>query len=909
MVSVACIHHSESRSRRELLTESRSYIMRVRIIHSLGSKSQILTFVLFALLPCSPGVAGAVLSSGTPIQHGSVMQVPILISQVDNLLALEVGVYCDPHILTAFDPPPLTASVVARSLLSSGGVSEMPSPRGTLSGYAGLDAPPGNLTRVFGYPLSPAQTSGGGVHGDGTLAMLNFEILAFGASPPPFLDPVGGQVGASLIDAAGMPAELDSVTDGSAAAEPVPGTLWTLTSGIVGCALLVFRRIRKVPAAVLLCVLIGALPAGAQTAGRWVLVGWNDLGMHCMNGIDYSTAVILPPYNTIHAQLIDPSGRLVTTAAGITVTYQATPDSSGSINKSSIGKTNFWDYVNTLFGTSPSLDVGLAGYSMPGLANQPRPMSFEPSLTWFTATGIPITPFDDNGVKNYYPMMRLIARDQSNNVLATADIVLPVSDEMSCQNCHASGSFPDAQPTPNWVNDSNPIRDYKLNFLLLHDNHRFLGDMAPPSPQDIAFYRSVLKLAGFSEAGLYATATSPNPPSILCARCHASNALSLSGISGVSSLTTAVHTHHADVVVDGVSMDAANNRSACYQCHPGSTTRCLRGVMGNAVAPDGSMAIQCQNCHGSMLAVANPNRQGWLNVPKCQSCHTGTAVSNSGAIRYTSVFDNSGSERNAASQVFATKVDVPSRGLSMYRFSTDHGGLQCEACHGPTHAETPSSHVNDNVQANGLQGHAGELAECSVCHPSNQTLAAASGPHGLHPIGDAWALDHHTIAKLGTAPCRDCHGTDYKGTVLARAKNARFVVTKFGARQLWKGFQVTCYTCHNGPNDMRPTSNRAPIAFNATLVMPSPHRAPIGSNAAVVTSGVSVSIVLRAMDPDGSPVNLRIVAQPRNGTVALSAATATYYPNPGFHGVDSFNFAASDGLTDSNLATVALRVN
>jgi hypothetical protein len=332
--------------------------------------------------------------------------------------------------------------------------------------------------------------------------------------------------------------------------------------------------------------------------------------------------------------------------------------------------------------------------------------------------------------------------------------------------------------------------------------------------------------------------------------------------------------------------------------------------MGNAVAPDGSMAIQCQNCHGSMSDVANPNRQGWLDVPRCQSCHTGTAVSNSGAIRYTSVFDNSGSVRNATSQVFATREDTPSKGLSMYRFSTEHGGLQCEACHGPTHAESPSSHFSDNVQATRLQGHAGELVECTRCHPANQTLAAAGGPHGLHPVGNAWALEHDTTAKLGTAPCQDCHGADYKGTVLARANNVRFVVTKFGTRQLWKGFQVTCYTCHNGPNDMRPSTNRAPIAFNAGVVMmPSPHRTPIASNAPVAMSGVSVSIVLRAMDSDGSPVSVRIVSQPHNGTVALSAATATYYPNPGFHGADSFNFAASDGLTDSNLATVALRVN
>ncbi|MCX6626827.1 MAG: hypothetical protein NTW28_04250, partial [Candidatus Solibacter sp.] len=54
--------------------------------------------------------------------------------------------------------------------------------------------------------------------------------------------------------------------------------------------------------------------------GAYTLIGWNDLGMHCMDG-DYAIYAILPPYNTIHAQLIGPTGKLVKSGAGITVTY------------------------------------------------------------------------------------------------------------------------------------------------------------------------------------------------------------------------------------------------------------------------------------------------------------------------------------------------------------------------------------------------------------------------------------------------------------------------------------------------------------------------------------------------------------------------------------------------------------
>ena len=39
-----------------------------------------------------------------------------------------------------------------------------------------------------------------------------------------------------------------------------------------------------------------------------------------------------------------------------------------------------------------------------------------------------------------------------------------------------------------------------------------------------------------------------------------------------------------------------------------------------------------------MIDVAAPPRTGWLDEPACQSCHSGTAVHNNGAIRYLSVF-------------------------------------------------------------------------------------------------------------------------------------------------------------------------------------------------------------------------------------------------------------------------------
>ena len=81
-----------------------------------------------------------------------------------------------------------------------------------------------------------------------------------------------------------------------------------------------------------------ALPLPLLAANNQLL-GWNNLGMHCMDS-DYSVFSILPPYNTIESQLII-GGKLVTNGSSYTVTYQAVADPSGSINTTAMGKGNY----------------------------------------------------------------------------------------------------------------------------------------------------------------------------------------------------------------------------------------------------------------------------------------------------------------------------------------------------------------------------------------------------------------------------------------------------------------------------------------------------------------------------------------------------------------------------------------
>ena len=525
----------------------------------------------------------------------------------------------------------------------------------------------------------------------------------------------------------------------------------------------------------------GGDPAGgnATTGGatpRLALVAWNDLGMHCLDK-DFSVFSILPPYSNLHAQLVDPtSGKQVT--SGVRLTYQATADTRGSINSTSVGKSNFWTWAPALFGVAPAADVGLTGNPCPGLT--PAPMAWDAGAGYWKAEGLPVIPRDDALNPNYYPMVEVVARDAAGQVLASTRNVLPVSDEMSCTGCHTSGGGPDAQPAGGWVFDPDPERDWKLNILRLHDEKNF------GNPQLSGLYASALAGKGYRPLGLEDTVRTETRP-ILCANCHPSNALGTSGFAGVKALTSAVHSWHAHVIEDatGFPLDDSRDRTACYCCHPGTLTRCLRGVMGNAVDSTGAPVIQCQSCHGNMTALGAPARQGWIDLPACGSCHCPT--SSGDYAREVTVFEASGAVRPSTG-VFA--------GQGLYKHDSGHGSLQCEACHGATHAEYATTEANDNQQSLALQGYAGKLTECTTCH-ATVPFTKDGGPHGMHTLGQSWVTGHGGVVERDTTHCVTCHGSNLRGTVRSRVSaDRRFVVSGGALKTLLKGTLVGCQDCH-----------------------------------------------------------------------------------------------------------------
>jgi hypothetical protein len=369
-------------------------------------------------------------------------------------------------------------------------------------------------------------------------------------------------------------------------------------------------------------------PTQSSVTGDYVLLSWNDLGMHCMNQF-HANFSVLPPYNNLDAQLIR-RGDAVSLPE--LITQRVTIGYSFPGNTTSITKTDFWTYANALFGVTLAPDIGLTGLGLTGTMARVGPR--------FRAEGIPLTPFQDATptIESPYQRALVIARDSMGTELARSTPVAPVSVELSCvsSGCHASES---------------------------------------------AILQSHESVNGFN----------PAVRPILCAKCHADPILGASGRPDAGYFSFRIHDQHSfmDEQFAGTAL--------CYKCHPGQNAKCLRGVMNNR------FGLVCQDCHGGMVAMATSittGRTPWLQEPACRNCHTSR---------------------------FGEPIG------QLYRQSTGHGGVMCEACHNSTHAEWPSARSEDNANILALQSTAGPLTDCRVCHTVNPSGA---GPHGILPSVD-----------------------------------------------------------------------------------------------------------------------------------------------------------------------------
>ncbi|MCK5720469.1 MAG: hypothetical protein KAH84_11055 [Thiomargarita sp.] len=510
-------------------------------------------------------------------------------------------------------------------------------------------------------------------------------------------------------------------------------------------------------------------------------------GMHCMDK-RFDIFSILPPSNSLNVQVIrqDATPKFLNDSQ-IELRYTAVTDRRGSINSSSLNKTDFWQYGADLFAMDLLPGQGLAGLYMPADNTDVTTQSFqyktEPS--WFTAKSIPIVPIDDNGQYNSYPLLRVNAYDKnSGKLLAATDIVVPVSSDVSCKNCHATGETAANNPNITWATDTDAENEAKKNILILHDKHQ-------------------------------GTDLQDNTP-MLCNNCHYSSPLDIAknGVTGMQkfypSFSQAIHKKHGEV------MENTSDENNCYQCHPGKTTRCHRGVME-------TVGIECKDCHGNLLAVGGAFalktggsldgsndgeiRRPWVDLPRCQSCHTGDATNylqaedllNYDAIRLKQAYKIGD---QSASPIIAENKRFAENDNTLFQDSFGHGGIACSNCHGSTHATWPNANemANDNLTALQLQGHSGTIIECSTCHLADNLPLTINGPHGLHNINDErWTTGHEDFYENNASNCQACHGQELEGTALSKMAVTRSFNIEGSVITLEKGQTVSCDLCHNKP--------------------------------------------------------------------------------------------------------------
>jgi len=293
----------------------------------------------------------------------------------------------------------------------------------------------------------------------------------------------------------------------------------------------------------------------------YVVLSWNDLGMHCYNR-DFQDLAVLPPYNTLWAQVIKVGDPPQIVTEGIKVSYSF-PD-----NTYSVGKSNFWEYEQQLFGTDLPPNVGLTGKGLAG--------DMDLHGDHYAAEGIPLTEFSDSDVVNRYPYQLaevIVSELATGRELTRSTVVAPVSTEMNCDDCHYDGGV-----------ENIATGRIETNILTLHDESS--KDGYPPGHEGALMDRRP----------------------VLCAECHASNALNAPGVPGVPSLSKAIHEKHDEEV--------SSSLDGCYKCHPGPQTQCLRDVMST----DHDMV--CSDCHGTMADVAE-NQNPWFTEPRCDNaaCH------------------------------------------------------------------------------------------------------------------------------------------------------------------------------------------------------------------------------------------------------------------------------------------------
>ncbi|MBC8317113.1 MAG: cytochrome ubiquinol oxidase subunit I [Desulfobulbaceae bacterium] len=407
---------------------------------------------------------------------------------------------------------------------------------------------------------------------------------------------------------------------------------------------------------------------------EYVLLAWNTLGVHDLTDADNYWS-FHPPGNDIFAQLIKRGEVPEVVSAAVVVSY--------AVEKAFRNPSDhvpFWNNTSSLLGRMVPSNTGLTGNGLTGIMKYGQQGAF-------VAEGVPVTPYPDGGGYQPYPKVTIEARDQGGALLASTQVVVPVSTEMGCKNCHGGP----------WRVDGRAGFSDKTaaDILATHDR--------------------------ISKTDLLARAESGDP--VLCQSCHLSTGKKALGNQSNLSLSAAIHGFHANYLSD-------REDDACNACHPNNSTGSTHFMRGIHKA----IGLTCVECHGYLedhalsllkkemqlgrekaaylMENLSPRsvesiqdvqpRSPWVNEPDCLNCHVDFQPP----------------------EVVATFNEWTDSEEGLYRNRKEiSDAIFCAACHGSPHALYPAENpygqnrdVLQPMQYQNLPYPVGSNKNCSICH-------------------------------------------------------------------------------------------------------------------------------------------------------------------------------------------------
>ncbi len=163
---------------------------------------------------------------------------------------------------------------------------------------------------------------------------------------------------------------------------------------------------------------------------------------------------------------------------------------------------------------------------------------------------------------------------------------------------------------------------------------------------------------------------------------------------------------------------------------------------------------------------------------------------------------------------------------------------------------------------------------------------------------------------------------NYMGTFGTYANGDRFSVERTGniveyMKSTDKGASYTTFYTSTVPSNGNLIVDTSLYTSGATVadanivggILP-PNNPPVANNqnVLVMQNSSQNSIALTGSDPEGTSLTYTVVSNPSHGSLGGTPPSLTYTPAASYIGADSFTFKVSDGVNNSNVATVSINV-